>query len=88
MRVPISNNFARLLEEKQRRENRYIPLSEVAQATGITRRTLYKWQNNTVTRYDPNVIDALCEYFKVSLTELLNHTLPAESPKPPAKTKK
>lgn len=80
MSVLISNNFAKLLEQKQQKENRFIPLAEVANATDITRKTLYKWQNNIVTRYDPEVIDALCKYFGVTLSELLNHTLPAEKP--------
>jgi transcriptional regulator with XRE-family HTH domain len=75
----ITNNFAKLLEEKQRREARYIPLSEVAAQTGIMRRTLYKWQNGTVTRYDEKTITALCKYFGVSLQELL--TLPEGTPK-------
>ena len=90
MNVPISNNFAVLLQKKQDKEHRFIPLSEVAQATGITRKTLYQWEKNTLTRYDPKVIDALCEYFGVTLAELLSHTLPAkdEDETPPAKKKK
>ena len=90
MNVPISNNFAVLLQKKQDKEHHFIPLSEVAQATGITRKTLYQWEKDTLTRYDPKVIDALCEYFGVTLSELLNHTLPAkdENAQPTAKKKK
>lgn len=88
MNVPISNNFAALLQKKQDKEHRFIPLAEVAQATGITRKTLYQWEKNTLTRYDPKVIDALCEYFGVTLSELLSHTLPAEDEQPPAPKKK
>jgi transcriptional regulator with XRE-family HTH domain len=88
MNVPIKNNFAVLLQKKQDKEHRFIPLSEVAQATGITRKTLYQWEKNVITRYDPKVIDALCEYFGVTLSELLDHTLPAEDETPPAQKKK
>ena len=86
MNVPISNNFAVLLQKKQDEENRFIPLSEVAQATGIHRKTLYQWEKNIVSRFDTDIVDRLCKYFGVSLSDLLNHTLPAEDP--PAKKKK
>jgi putative transcriptional regulator len=82
MNVPISNRFAELLQKKQDEENRFIPLSEVAQATGIHRKTLYQWEKNIVTRFDTEMVDKLCEYFGVTLSELLNHT------QPPAKKKK
>jgi putative transcriptional regulator len=88
MNVPISNNFAVLLQKKQDKEHRFIPLSEVAQVTGIHRKTLYQWEKNIVTRYDTKVIDALCEYFGVTLSELLNHTLPDKDEAPPAPKKK
>jgi transcriptional regulator with XRE-family HTH domain len=88
MNVPISNNFAALLQKKQDKENRFIPIAEVAQVTGIHRKTLYQWEKNIITRYDPKIIDALCEYFGVTLPELLNHTLPAEDEKPATKKKK
>jgi putative transcriptional regulator len=86
MNVPISNNFAVLLQKKQDKENRFIPLSEVAQATGIHRKTLYQWEKNIVTRFDTEIVDRLCGYFGVTLSELLNHTLPAEVA-PPKKKK-
>lgn len=76
MNVPISNRFAELLQKKQDEENRFIPLSEVAQATGIHRKTLYQWEKNIVTRFDTEMVDKLCEYFGVTLSELLNHTPP------------
>lgn len=86
MNVPISNNFAVLLQEKQDRENRFIPLSEVAHATGIPRKTLYQWDKNIVSRFDTRIVDKLCQYFGITLPELLNHTTPTETP--PSKKKK
>ena len=79
--MPIKNRFAELLDKKARQEGRYIPLAEVAIETGVTRRTLYKWQENKITKYDTKVIDALCAYFGVSFTELLEHSLPDPEPK-------
>lgn len=80
MLVPVKNNFARLLEEKQKKESRYISLAEVASATGVSRKTLYKWQSGEVEHFNNDVIDKLCDYFKVDLDELLER-VPAEPPK-------
>jgi transcriptional regulator with XRE-family HTH domain len=86
--MPVRNRFAELLEEKQRREGRYISIAEVANATGVTRRTLYKWQENQITQLDTKVIDALCAYFNVSFTDLLEHTLPDQNKQPTKKAAK
>jgi len=80
MLVPVKNQFARLLEEKQRQENRYISLAEVASETGLSRKTLYKWQNGAVEHFNNDVIDKLCEYFGVGLDELLER-VPADQAK-------
>ena len=77
MLVPVKNHFARLLEEKQRQENRYISLAEVASKTGVSRKTLYKWQNGEVEHFNNEVIDKLCEYFGVEIDELLER-VPAQ----------
>lgn len=74
--MPIRNRFAELLDKKQREMGRYISLGEVAIETGVTRRTLYKWQENKITQLDTKVIDALCAYFGVGFTDLLEHSLP------------
>ncbi len=74
MDMPIDNRFGVLLAEKRAKEKRNIPLSEVSEKTGVTRPTLTAWSNNTVTRFDLAVIEALCEYFGVSLSDLLEYT--------------
>jgi putative transcriptional regulator len=84
MAVPISNHFSKLLEEKEIKERRYISLAEVAKEIGVSRKTLYAWQNNTVNRFDREVIEALCEYFGVGLSELLEYS--ADEPQPKQKT--
>jgi transcriptional regulator with XRE-family HTH domain len=84
--MPIKNRFAELLDKKSKQEGRYISLGEVARETGVTRKTLYKWQENSITQYDTKVIDALCAYFDVTFTELLEHSLP--DPQPKTKTRR
>ena len=77
MTVPIRNNFAKLLEEKSRREGRFIPLSEVANAAKVARKTLYKWERNEIEEFNGDVVEKLVKYFKVEIQELLE-VVPAE----------
>ncbi|MFZ5887913.1 MAG: helix-turn-helix domain-containing protein [Chloroflexota bacterium] len=85
MNVAINNRFGILLAEKRVQEKRNIPLSEVAHETGIPYKTLYGWQNNTVTRFDVHVINAICKYFGVKPGELFDYVPDEEEP---AQTKK
>jgi len=85
MSVTVNNKFAVLLAEKRVKERRNIPLSEVAEATGISRQALYKWENNSIERFETRVINALCHYFEIE-PGLLFQYVPDETP--PAKKKK
>ena len=76
MLVPVNNRFGILLAEKRSREKRTISLLEVSKETGVSRPSLTAWANNTVTRFDVPVIEALCQYFGVSLSELLQYDPP------------
>lgn len=69
----INNRFGVLLAAKQMKERRRIPLSEVSRETGIAWQTLQAWSNNTVTRYDAAILDALCMYFEVQPGDLLEY---------------
>ena len=73
MIVPINNKFGELLAVKRAKEKRTISLLEVSKATGVSRPSLTSWANNTVTRFDLSVIEALCEYFDVDLSGLLEY---------------
>jgi len=73
MSVSVNNRFAVLLAEKRIKERRNISLAEVAEAVDISRKTLYAWENNTVTRFDVPVIDALCKYFGVKPGDLFEY---------------
>jgi len=85
MNVTVNNRFAVLLAEKQIKERRNISLQEVAEETGIARQTLYKWENNSVNRFDTPIINALCQYFGVKPGELFEYI---EDEKPAPKKKK
>lgn len=76
MDMPIDNRFGVLLAEKRAREKRTISLLEVSKETGISRPSLSAWANNTVTRFDLAVIEALCGYFGVNLSDLLEYSPP------------
>lgn len=84
--MPVNNRFSILLGEKRVQEKRNIPLTEISELTGISYPTLLAWANNTVTRFDVPVIEALCKYFGVKLSDLLEY-IPDDKPLQP-KTKK
>ncbi len=73
MSVTVNNRFGILLAQKRINERRNISLAEVAEEIGISRKTLYAWENNTVTRFDVPVIDALCQYFGVNPGDLFEY---------------
>ena len=70
MFVTVNNRFGTLLAAKRAQEKRNIPIAEVAREAGVARITLQGWANNTVTRFDAPVINALCRYFGVKPGDL------------------
>jgi len=71
----IAYRFRELWEAKQKAEDRRIPLTEIAQETGISRNTLSKLADVRERRYVTNtdVIDRLCRYFGVQPGDLLRY---------------
>ena len=67
----IKNQFSRLMQVKEREEGRLIPYREIAQATGLSPKTLVKWSYGRVQQYDAVGIEALCRYFECGIAELL-----------------
>lgn len=61
----IRCHFARLLGERK------LKISDVARDTGINRGTLTRLYYETAERIELEVLDQLCDYFKVALPELL-----------------
>jgi len=71
--MAVNNRFGILLAEKRIKEKRNIPVSEVSEKTGISRPALHAWANNTVTRFDVSVIEALCKYFGAQPGDLFQY---------------
>lgn len=69
--MTTENRFAFLLAEKSTREKRIISIAQVSRDTGIAERTLQQWYKNTITRFDAQVIDALCNYLECNPGDLI-----------------
>ena len=61
----IRCHFARLLGERK------LKISDVARDTGINRGTLTRLYYETTERVELEVLDQLCEYFRIDLPALL-----------------
>ena len=73
----IRCHFARLMGERK------LKISDVARDTGINRGTLTRLYYETAERIELDVLDQLCEYFGVGLSDLLervNGQSPGEKP--------
>jgi len=68
----IQCHFARLLGERK------LKISDVARDTGINRGTLTRLYYETTERIELNVLDQLCDYFKIDLPELLTRVVSPE----------
>lgn len=64
----IRCHFARLLGERK------LKISDVSRDTGINRGTLTRLYYETSERIELEVLDQLCDYFGVGLSDLLERT--------------
>ena len=71
--MAVNNHFGTLLAAKRAQEKRNISIAEVARESGVARITLQGWANNTVTRFDAPVINALCKYFDCQPGDLFEY---------------
>jgi putative transcriptional regulator len=62
-----------LLAEKEFQEGRRVTLEEVATATGIHRTTLSKLANQRGYNTTTDILDKLCEFFRVQISDLATH---------------
>lgn len=67
----IRNRFLELLAIKSRTEGRRISQREVADDAGVSLSTISSYATQKVTRYDADVIAALCNYFDCQPGDLL-----------------
>lgn len=66
----IRCHFARLMGERK------LKIADVARDTGINRGTLTRLYYETAERVELEVLDQLCEYFQVDISDLLERVLP------------
>lgn len=71
--MAIRSRLAELIANKEAQEGRRLTLKRLAQETGLAQPTLRHLVYNTTQRFDAPVLDALCVYFGVPLSELLVH---------------
>ncbi|WP_298577233.1 helix-turn-helix transcriptional regulator [uncultured Luteimonas sp.] len=69
----IRFRLAELIADKAFKERRVVPLTEVADATGIHRATLSKMANHPGANIGTDIIDRLCKYFGCQPGELLTY---------------
>ncbi|MGY0799613.1 helix-turn-helix domain-containing protein [Lysobacter sp. A286] len=69
----IRFRLAELIADKAFKERRVVPLTEVADATGIHRATLSKIANQPGANIGTDIIDKLCKYFGCQPGELLTY---------------
>ena len=69
----IRFRLAELIADKAFRERRVVPLTEVAEATGIHRATLSKMANQPGANIGTEIIDKLCRVFACQPSDLLTY---------------
>lgn len=74
----IRFRLTELIADKAFKERRVVPLSEVADATGIHRATLSKMANQPGANIGTEIIDKLCRYFGCQPGDLLVYVVEAQ----------
>jgi DNA-binding Xre family transcriptional regulator len=71
MRERIVSRFSELLAIKARREGRKISKRQVGIETNLPKKTIDRYANNHVTRFDESSVLALCKYLDCNVGDLL-----------------
>lgn len=71
----IRCHFARLMGERK------LKIADVARDTGINRGTLTRLYYETAERIELEVLDQLCEYFQIDISDLLERVMPEPQPR-------
>jgi putative transcriptional regulator len=70
----IKARLLSLIAVKAQEENRRVKLSDIAQETGINPSTLSRMSQGKQLAWKVKDIDALCNYFRCGVGDLLEHT--------------
>lgn len=60
-----------LHREKKFREGRDITYDEVAEAVELTVRTISRYMNDQITRYDRETLEKFCDYYDCGIEDIL-----------------
>lgn len=69
--LTIKNRFSVLKAEKELKEGRKLTYDVIHQETGIHRNALTGYSNDSIKRFDRDVLERLCEYFNCDISDLL-----------------
>lgn len=72
----FKNNFRDVLAAKEVREQRSIGPADMARETDLAYTTAQRWFNDDVTRYDDDVLVAICDWVPCTLDQLLAYIPP------------
>jgi DNA-binding Xre family transcriptional regulator len=78
----MRTNFARLLNDKRKRDNKRYPLAHVARLTHISRSTLHYWNKGHIQNINGAVLDRLCYWLVCTPSDLLLPDIPQTVQKP------
>lgn len=74
----IHNRFKVLLAQKELRDGRKYTYEDIYNLTGVAPKTIGKYVNNEVARFDSVTITALCDWLDCNLNDLLIYPIPPE----------
>lgn len=69
--MKVVNRLAELVAQKQRREDRKITQTTIAEETGLSYGTVSDWMNNRASAYKESTILVLCEWVPCDVSDLL-----------------
>ena len=75
----IVSKARQLRLQLQLKEERTIPLVEVAERAGIDRRALTRLEQGKTERFDGEVLERLCAFYSVSIGEIIEYVDEGES---------
>lgn len=69
--MAIRSRLRQLIKEYESSTGKRVSITQLSRETGLSENTLLNLANNTTQRFDAPVLDKLCKYFSVPLSDLL-----------------
>ena len=57
----------------ERRIGRHVPLTEIAEATGVYRQAIARLEEDKTERYDGEMLAKLCAFYEVRIEDMLEY---------------